>query len=63
MTVGLGWCDKALTKKLSLHRIPYPKFIEVLQGRVVRRPKGLVFPLIVKSTTEEASLGISQVRL
>ncbi len=53
--------DKALTKKmLSFHRIPYPKFIEVPQGRVVRRPKGLAFPLIVKSTTEEASLGISQ---
>ena len=53
--------DKALTKKmLSFHRIPYPEFIEVPQGRVVRRPKGLTFPLIVKSITEEASLGISQ---
>ncbi len=53
--------DKTLTKKmLSFHRIPYPKFIEVPHGRVVRRPKGLAFPLIVKSTTEEASLGISQ---
>lgn len=53
--------DKALTKKmLSFHRIPYPEFIEVPQGRVVKRPKGLTFPLIVKSVTEEASLGISQ---
>ena len=53
--------DKALTKKvLSFHRIPFPEFIEVPQGRAVRRPKWLSFPLIVKSVTEEASLGISQ---
>ena len=53
--------DKALTKKvLSFHRIPYPEFTEVPQGRVVRRPKRLRFPLIVKSVSEEASLGISQ---
>jgi D-alanine-D-alanine ligase len=53
--------DKALTKKvLSFHHIPYPEFIEVPQGRTVRRPKWLSFPLIVKSATEEASLGISQ---
>ena len=53
--------DKAITKKvLSFHRIPYPEFIEVPQGRVVRRPKRLTFPLIVKSVSEEASLGISQ---
>ncbi len=53
--------DKALTKKvLSFHRIPYPEFIDVPQGRTVRRPKWLSFPLIVKSVSEEASLGISQ---
>ncbi|BFU89493.1 MAG: D-alanine--D-alanine ligase [Nitrospira sp.] len=53
--------DKALTKKvLSFHRIPYPEFIEVPQGRTVKRPKWLAFPLIVKSVSEEASLGISQ---
>jgi D-alanine-D-alanine ligase len=53
--------DKALTKKvLSFHRIPYPEFIEVPQGRSVKRPKWLTFPLIVKSVNEEASLGISQ---
>lgn len=53
--------DKALTKKvLSFHRIPYPAFIEVPHGRTVKRPKSLCFPLIVKSVTEEASLGISQ---
>ena len=53
--------DKALTKKvLSFHRIPYPEFIEVPQGRTVKRPHWLTFPLIVKSVTEEASLGISQ---
>ena len=53
--------DKALTKKvLAFHRIPYPEFLEVPQGRTVKRPKWLTFPLIVKSVSEEASLGISQ---
>jgi D-alanine-D-alanine ligase len=53
--------DKVLTKKvLAFHKIPYPEFIEVPQGRMVKRPKSLTFPLIVKSVTEEASLGISQ---
>jgi hypothetical protein len=53
--------DKVLSKKLfSFHRIPFPDFMVVPQGRMVKRPKGLAFPLIVKSITEEASLGISQ---
>ena len=53
--------DKALAKKvLSYHRIPYPDFIVVPQGRSTKRPKELTFPLIVKSISEEASLGISQ---
>lgn len=53
--------DKALAKKvLSYHRIPYPDFMVVPQGRSAKRPKELTFPLIVKSLSEEASLGISQ---
>lgn len=53
--------DKVLSKQLfSFHQIPFPEFIVVPQGRTVKRPKGLLFPLIVKSVTEEASLGISQ---
>ena len=53
--------DKVLSKKLfSFHRIPFPDFMVVPQGRTVKRPKWLSFPLIVKSATEEASLGISQ---
>jgi D-alanine-D-alanine ligase len=53
--------DKVLSKKLfSFHRIPTPDFMMVPQGRTVKRPKWLSFPLIVKSATEEASLGISQ---
>ena len=53
--------DKVLTKKvLAFHRIPYPEFMEVTQGRAVKRLKSLSFPLIVKSVSEEASLGISQ---
>jgi len=53
--------DKVLSKKLfSFHRIPFPDFMVVPQGRMVKRPRWLSFPLIVKSATEEASLGISQ---
>jgi D-alanine-D-alanine ligase len=53
--------DKALSKKiLSYHRIPCPDFAVFPIGRAVRRPKRLPFPLIVKSLTEDASLGISQ---
>jgi len=53
--------DKVLSKKLfSFHRIPFPEFTVVPQGRLVKRPSRLSFPLIVKSVTEEASLGISQ---
>jgi D-alanine-D-alanine ligase len=53
--------DKELAKKiLHYHRIPIPEFITVPLGRTVKRPKDLEFPLIVKSVSEEASLGISQ---
>ncbi len=54
--------DKALSKKiLTFHRIPTPKFAVYPLGRVAkRRPKRLEFPLVVKSATEHASLGISQ---
>ena len=53
--------DKGLAKKiLHYHRIPIPEFITVPLGRAVKRPKDLAFPLIVKSVSEEASLGISQ---
>lgn len=53
--------DKALSKKLLIyHRIRVPSFNVFPKGRKVRVPKGLGFPLIVKSLVEEASLGISQ---
>jgi D-alanine-D-alanine ligase len=53
--------DKALAKQLlGYHRIPVPDFAVVRMGRVPRRPKRLAFPLIVKSLTCEASIGISQ---
>lgn len=53
--------DKGLSKKIfHYHRIPSPEFAVVPIGRPVRRPKNLPFPLIVKSVSEEASLGISQ---
>jgi D-alanine-D-alanine ligase len=53
--------DKSLSKKLlAYHRIPVPEFEVVRIGRPPRRPKRLSFPLIVKSLTQEASIGISQ---
>jgi D-alanine-D-alanine ligase len=52
---------KDLSKKLlKYHRIPVPAFHVFPMGKKVRRPKGLAFPLIVKSVSEDASLGISQ---
>jgi D-alanine-D-alanine ligase len=53
--------DKALSKKLlQYHRIAVPDFVLVRRGRRARLPKKLAFPLIVKSLTQEASIGISQ---
>ena len=53
--------DKSLSKKLlSYHRIRVPEFEVFRSGRPIRRPKRLAFPLMVKSLTQEASIGISQ---
>jgi D-alanine-D-alanine ligase len=53
--------DKALTKQLlAFHRIAVPEFVIVPRRRRIRRPKRLGFPLIVKSLTLDASIGISQ---
>jgi D-alanine-D-alanine ligase len=53
--------DKSLSKKLmAYHRIPVPEFAVIRRGQKVRLKKSLPFPLIVKSLTEEASIGISQ---
>lgn len=53
--------DKALSKKLlAYHHLTVPKFAVFPRGRRIRRPKGVEFPLIVKSQVHEASLGISQ---
>lgn len=56
--------DKAITKKLlHYHRIRVPKFTIVPRGRTPRRPRRLEFPVIVKSLTLDASIGISQASL
>ncbi len=53
--------DKALSKTLlAYHRVPVPEFAVFRVGRAVQRPKRLKFPLIVKSLTQESSIGISQ---
>ncbi len=56
--------EKSLAKKVLIyHRIRVPAFHVFPVGRKVRRPRSLEFPLIVKSLTEHASLGISQASL
>lgn len=53
--------DKALSKKLlAYHRIRVPDFEVFRNGRPARRPKRLQYPVIVKSLTQEASIGIAQ---
>ncbi len=53
--------DKALSKKiLTYHRIETPRFAVFPVGRKVRRPTRLRFPLLVKSSVDDASLSISQ---
>jgi D-alanine-D-alanine ligase len=52
---------KDLSKTLvHYHRIPVPAFAVFRMRRKVRRPARLGLPLIVKSLSEDASLGISQ---
>jgi D-alanine-D-alanine ligase len=56
--------DKALTKMiLAYHRLLVPHFAVFPMNRKVRRPKRLKFPLLVKSISEEGSVGISQASL
>lgn len=53
--------DKALTKMiLAYHRLHVPHFGVFQMNRKVRRPKRLKFPLLVKSISEEGSVGIAQ---
>ena len=53
--------DKALSKQLmAYHRIPAPDFSVFRRGQAIKRPRRLEFPLIVKSLTQEASIGIAQ---
>ena len=53
--------DKSLCKQLlTFHRIPTPQFAVFPRGARVHVPRKLRFPLFVKSTVEDASLGIAQ---
>jgi D-alanine-D-alanine ligase len=53
--------DKSLCKQLlTFHRIPTPLFFVAPRGARFRVPRKMKFPLFVKSTTEDASLGIAQ---
>ncbi len=53
--------DKALSKKLlTYHRIDVPEFTVFPRGRKFRVSRRLRYPVIVKSLTEEGSVGIAQ---
>src|SRR6201982_4017834 len=53
--------DKSLCKQLlSFHRIATPQFAVFRRGARIHVPRKLRFPLFVKSTVEDASLGIAQ---
>jgi len=53
--------DKSIARKLlAYHRIPSPDFTVVPVNRKPVLPRRLTYPLIVKSLTYEASIGISQ---
>jgi D-alanine-D-alanine ligase len=53
--------DKTLCKQLlAFHRIATPQFAVFRRGARFRLPRRLHFPLFVKSTVEDASLGIAQ---
>jgi len=52
--------DKSLCKQLlSLHKIRVPAFVSLPQQRMVRLPKNINFPLVVKPAFEDSSEGIS----
>lgn len=53
--------DKALSKMvLSYHKVQVPRFIVFPMNRKVVRPRRLKFPLLVKSVSEEGSVGIAR---
>lgn len=53
--------DKVLCKQiLAYHRILTPKFVTYARKRAVKPTKRLKYPMLVKSATEDASVGISQ---
>lgn len=53
--------DKPLAKKiLSWHRIRTPGFFVVARSKKTRKPAAFEYPLLVKSASEDASMGISE---
>jgi len=53
--------DKGIAKQiLTYHRVPVPAHTVYPRGQRFRRPRRPTFPLIVKSLTMDASVGISQ---
>jgi len=61
-SIALMLCrNKSVSKKLlAFHRIKVPRFVVFERGKLVRWPKPMKFPLLVKPLTKDASEGIAQ---
>ncbi|MEW6363971.1 MAG: ATP-grasp domain-containing protein [Acidobacteriota bacterium] len=59
ITIGLALHKGRAREILLYHRVPYPKFA-VLPAIPKDRPRGVPFPMIVKPSREDGSLGISK---
>lgn len=59
---GLTLCkNKGMVKEiLAYHHIDFPDFVIFPPGAVIRKPRGLAYPLFIKPLKDEASYGISQ---
>jgi len=59
LTLGLALHKGRAREILHYHRIPYPRFA-VLSAPPRERPRGMSFPMIVKPSREDGSLGITR---
>lgn len=64
-SLGMLLCrDKRLSKEiLSWHKVRVPAFLAFPLGRKIRLPKHLQFPMIVKPTLQDGSVGIANASL
>ena len=54
-----GYCEWVFIDTTKT-RVPTPKFAVYERGTAIRPPKRMSYPMFVKSTTEDASFGLSK---